>query len=330
MDDSIDIVLGFDRVQDEKIFFDMEIANRSSRSVLFAPEALYAVASRRLGRDTLSLRLAIDPEEELLEFDKNLSREKAQYAEAQDLKTVGSVIDFLGFMVGAVARVADKTPKTDAQRNSDAVQTHNELQAMIARNEQRDDELAQRQDYIFNLAEARRSLELYPIRKTTLDPQTGLFGKVAFPLTSDAAYYTLYLPVGNSRNLFTFRQHIHGDAAEQPVSNRSATQPVVIETVESRVIGTTVPATMSLTVIPEPVDETGEVATVKYDLSVATHVNLKVYDARGGEMATLVDAEKPAGQHRILFKAQHLPRGTYTVWLRAAGYSETKQLEVIR
>jgi hypothetical protein len=48
---------------------------------------------------------------------------------------------------------------------------------------------------------------------------------------------------------------------------------------------------------------------ISYQLSVASHVLLKVYDVLGHEVSTLVDEFKPAGRYNSQFSIQNLPAG---------------------
>ena len=60
------------------------------------------------------------------------------------------------------------------------------------------------------------------------------------------------------------------------------------------------------------------------------HVKLRVYDALGREVATLVDDYKPAGVYVETLHATSLPSGVYFYRLTAKEYSETKKMIVIK
>jgi hypothetical protein len=57
---------------------------------------------------------------------------------------------------------------------------------------------------------------------------------------------------------------------------------------------------------------------------------LKVYDALGVEIATLVNEEKPAGTYKIIFDAQVLTSGVYFYTLEAGSYIQTKKMILMR
>ncbi|MCS7210277.1 MAG: T9SS type A sorting domain-containing protein [Chloroherpetonaceae bacterium] len=70
--------------------------------------------------------------------------------------------------------------------------------------------------------------------------------------------------------------------------------------------------------------------TIQYQLPIAANVVLKVYDALGREVATLVNERKPAGLHQVEFRPVNLASGTYFYRLQAGSYSETKKMMLIK
>jgi hypothetical protein len=57
---------------------------------------------------------------------------------------------------------------------------------------------------------------------------------------------------------------------------------------------------------------------------------LKVYDALGREVATLVNERKDAGMHQVEFRATNLASGTYFYRLQAGQFVETKKMILIK
>ncbi|QQS35974.1 MAG: T9SS type A sorting domain-containing protein [Ignavibacteriales bacterium] len=60
------------------------------------------------------------------------------------------------------------------------------------------------------------------------------------------------------------------------------------------------------------------------------HVSLRVYDAIGNEIATLVNESKPAGEYEITFDGNNLPSGVYIYKFEAAGVIETRKMLMIK
>ncbi len=60
----------------------------------------------------------------------------------------------------------------------------------------------------------------------------------------------------------------------------------------------------------------GQKTTIAYRLVRADAVTLRVYDALGRNVVTLVDSFLEAGDHEAEFDAGELPSGVYRVWLR--------------
>jgi hypothetical protein len=51
--------------------------------------------------------------------------------------------------------------------------------------------------------------------------------------------------------------------------------------------------------------------TIRYQLSVASQVSMKIYDIIGREVITLVDETRPAGFYHVVWNAAGLPGGVY-------------------
>jgi hypothetical protein len=73
-----------------------------------------------------------------------------------------------------------------------------------------------------------------------------------------------------------------------------------------------------------------DAATIAYELPRAGRVSLRVYDAAGREVATLVDGWRGHGRHEARFTAGRLPPGTYHYVLRTDAGVETRKLSLVR
>ena len=69
---------------------------------------------------------------------------------------------------------------------------------------------------------------------------------------------------------------------------------------------------------------------IRFQISKREFVTLKVYDILGREVATLVNAEKPAGNYNVEFNAQNLTSGVYVYRLQAGKFSDVKKLLLLK
>lgn len=69
---------------------------------------------------------------------------------------------------------------------------------------------------------------------------------------------------------------------------------------------------------------------VSYYLPVADNVRLNVFDVSGRKVATLVDGQQNAGEHRVNFNASHLSSGVYFVRFVTSDKTLTTKLVLLR
>jgi mannose/cellobiose epimerase-like protein (N-acyl-D-glucosamine 2-epimerase family) len=72
------------------------------------------------------------------------------------------------------------------------------------------------------------------------------------------------------------------------------------------------------------------ITTISYQLSAISFTTLKVYDAIGREIATLVNEMNEAGNYSIQFDAQKLSSGIYFYRLQAGEFVEVKKMLVMK
>jgi hypothetical protein len=70
--------------------------------------------------------------------------------------------------------------------------------------------------------------------------------------------------------------------------------------------------------------------TIRYALVEDGHVLLSIYDVRGRRVATLVDQNQSAGEHRLVFDADKLASGVYFYQLKAPGFEQVRRLVLAR
>jgi hypothetical protein len=78
---------------------------------------------------------------------------------------------------------------------------------------------------------------------------------------------------------------------------------------------------------PNPFNPT---TVISYQLPVASHVRLVVYDQTGRVVATLVDENKPAGVHTGRLDASRLASGVYLYRIEAGSFSTVKKMVLVR
>ncbi|MCX6169635.1 MAG: T9SS type A sorting domain-containing protein [Ignavibacteriales bacterium] len=71
---------------------------------------------------------------------------------------------------------------------------------------------------------------------------------------------------------------------------------------------------------------------ISYQLSAFSHVQLKVYDMLGREVALLVDKEQEPGNYNSQFSIRHfqLPSGVYFYQLKAGNFIQTKKMILLK
>ncbi len=72
------------------------------------------------------------------------------------------------------------------------------------------------------------------------------------------------------------------------------------------------------------------VTSIVYDLKFAGNVSLKVYDALGRSVATLVNQYQPAGSYRFVFEAGKLSSGVYFYSLKTDNFSAVKRMVLLK
>jgi hypothetical protein len=72
------------------------------------------------------------------------------------------------------------------------------------------------------------------------------------------------------------------------------------------------------------------ITKIRYQVSVAGLVSLRIYNLLGEVVAALVNEEKPAGNYDVEFNANRLPSGIYFYRLQASNFVETKKMLLIK
>lgn len=72
------------------------------------------------------------------------------------------------------------------------------------------------------------------------------------------------------------------------------------------------------------------VTTIEFALPVPSNVTLKIFNAAGLEIQTLVNQKLPAGMHRMQWEAQAFPSGVYFFRLQAGKFAQTRRLILLK
>jgi hypothetical protein len=78
---------------------------------------------------------------------------------------------------------------------------------------------------------------------------------------------------------------------------------------------------------PNPFNPT---TIINYSIPKQSHVTIKVYDVTGREAATLVNEEKPMGNYKVEFNADHFSGGIYLYQIKTEGLTLTKKMLLLK
>ena len=68
--------------------------------------------------------------------------------------------------------------------------------------------------------------------------------------------------------------------------------------------------------------------TIQYSLVELSDVTIEIYDILGRNVATIAEGAKPAGEHQLIWNADHQPSGIYFYRIQAGDSSETKKMSI--
>lgn len=69
---------------------------------------------------------------------------------------------------------------------------------------------------------------------------------------------------------------------------------------------------------------------ISWQSSVDAQTSLKIYDALGNEVATLINEFKPAGNYEVDFNASNLTSGVYLYKVEAGNFSQTRKMILLK
>jgi len=185
--------ISFIGIQDSQYVFDFHVINHSNKEYVVDPSSFYYRPCDESVQEKGLIKVpALDPEKELSRINKGLSqtqiRRKNNFGVA--LFAIGADI------LSSIVMSNDYNPHDHFVRDalSSGVQTAIYVSS-IANEENADNLNYEKQKYSNSV-----------IRKTTLDCNYAVYGKVFFPVTANSEYIRLYVPVDNDLIVFTFKK----------------------------------------------------------------------------------------------------------------------------
>jgi hypothetical protein len=200
-DSAAGVSAAFERDDDDKIHFDLEVTNLGPDTVLIVPEKLFYTITRdtSLGTWIDTTVYALDPEPMLREIAERRENEQADYESHLTTRNVDAIV---GGIVGVVKLAKGETKKSDEERrvadSTVAAERTEQLAGYLQRDRQHDETMEQINDM-------ERSWNA-ALRKTSLANREIVRGRVIFPAVRDAAALKLSVPVGARTYDFIFRQ----------------------------------------------------------------------------------------------------------------------------
>jgi hypothetical protein len=72
------------------------------------------------------------------------------------------------------------------------------------------------------------------------------------------------------------------------------------------------------------------ITTIKFDLPEDRHVNLLIYDVRGGLVSKLIDRDLKAGRYEVVLDFGEMPSGVYFYVLKAGDFVDVKKMVLVK
>jgi len=180
--------VAFDEVQHPWYVFDVDISNRSNMNLLVDPSRIFIVPFNAMKEPQQDTIYAVNPESKIMEMNKNLSINAANQKNRVGMYLVAAGID----IATGIAVMSDDNPRNDELRTdllplAIAAETENKFNAI-------------------DLNELRDTWKSTTLRKTTLEKGFAMHGRLLVPVSSDASYIQLNIPVDEKFIRLNFMQ----------------------------------------------------------------------------------------------------------------------------
>jgi hypothetical protein len=199
--DEAEIAVAFESMEDTTIVFDVEVTNLSAQPILVSPEKFHYLLLAS-PQDSVVLATAkqvcyaLNPETKILDLDKEISRENASYATAAGIDATFELLDLI-FSLGEIGKQKSEDEIKEEERQ--------ERQEEIADCERE----INHEKLLAELKTTKEKWESTTLRRTTLDPDQSVRGRVYFRANQKAHYIKLCFPIGQaSLQLIFYQQKI--------------------------------------------------------------------------------------------------------------------------
>jgi len=175
-ENGLEVITNFHRTKHGISSFDLSISNNTDKPILISPNEIYCVTSNKLN-ETKTI-FAFNPEEILKNYDSKIEK---LYAENKSNKRSELIFSFFDL-------AESYSNKTDEEIE----------QNRIEREEREDLFIKNRTRYVENVNRInanRNEIAIEALRKTTLQPNQKLSGKIYFKIPSNITSLVLYFPI---------------------------------------------------------------------------------------------------------------------------------------
>ncbi len=200
-DNEIAVAIAFEEADRKHLIFYIEIANQKNDTIMIVPSQFYYTPYIKLEdltyvRKTAEEVYAIDPEEKILEIEKEISREYAHYAGDKGMDVAVGFLNFLGFIANfGKKKTREEMKEEQRQSEEDRIRK----QEMEERHKTK----------IKRFNNIRDKWKSTTLRKTSLGPNQIISGRVYFPKYRKENYFIFYFPINRFLFQFPFQKELH-------------------------------------------------------------------------------------------------------------------------
>lgn len=202
--DQTTAIIAYYRHYDERIIMDLEVMNHSDNWIRFDPvDVQYEAYQMKFEyeddiqdgewREVLVAKgEALDPEEFLLQIDRDRSKAEAN-------ERTNYIFDAIGSGVRLMEDVSTINQLSSSEKTTREIQRTNRA---IERAERRNRYYKQ----IGNLAEKRAYWETQTLRTTDLEPGESIAGEISFPISEESKIVVFTVAIGDDMHSFRYNQ----------------------------------------------------------------------------------------------------------------------------